>query len=117
MRRGPYRRLLGRRLALALVALGCLLALAGFVASPATEHAQTEATSVHYAAGWNIVAAPSGTELRNAAGPQYAYGAAGDGYVQVNPGELVGGRAVWAYYSAATDQPLGRRPPAIPPSS
>ena len=77
-------------------------------AKPKESEAQTEGIPVKYAAGWNLVGAPSATELRGANGPQYSYGSDGTGYVTVAPGEMVAGRAVWAYFGSASTELLGR---------
>src|SRR5689334_1284273 len=92
--------------AVACVAVAALL----LIASPRAGHAEQEAMRVHYPAGWNIVAAPTGTELRGVQGPQYSFGADGGGYATVHDGELIAGRAVWAFFPATFDEALGRTP-------
>jgi hypothetical protein len=62
---------------------------------------------VHYSAGWNLVAAPTGTALDKALAPYFAYGPTGTDYVAVGPGAIVGGRAVWAYFPTDVDVALG----------
>src|SRR5579883_1291650 len=104
LKRGGGRRARWMPLALSLFSLVCWLSLA---APGWARPRQSEATSVHYAAGWNIVAAPTATELAGTAGPQYAFGADGTGYVSVHPGEIVGGRAVWAFFPQDVDEAFG----------
>lgn len=65
--------------------------------------AQVSGSTVHYSAGWNLVAAPTGTVLEKAIPPYYAYGPTGSDYVAVGPGGIVGGRAVWAYFPTDAD--------------
>jgi hypothetical protein len=67
-------------------------------------------TAVHYRAGWNIVAAPTGTVLEQAARPFYAFGPASDGYQAVGGNDIVAGRAVWAFFAQDTDVTLGATP-------
>jgi hypothetical protein len=62
--------------------------------------------SVHYSAGWNLVAVPTGSLLDKALPPQYAYGPTSNSYFQVQSGAIVGGRAVWAYFPTDTDVAL-----------
>ena len=61
----PWRAQHPVRTAVGGVAVGALLATAVVLsAAPRKSHAEQEVSSVHYPAGWNIVAAPSATELR-----------------------------------------------------
>ncbi|HLZ70695.1 MAG TPA: hypothetical protein VKV26_12410 [Dehalococcoidia bacterium] len=94
---------------LSLCALGliCLLLWSGQRQLPRAA-AQAEAASVTYHAGWNLVAVPTGTELRGAAGPAYALGPGDAGYVPLGQGELVGGRAAWVYFPQDATITLGR---------
>lgn len=87
--------------------IGAALAWAGHGAEPDAARAQAEAT-VRYSAGWNIVAAPTGTTLSKASGPIYAFGPDSEGYQALGPGELVGGRAAWVYFPEDTTITLGR---------
>src|SRR5947209_8024284 len=90
-----------------IAALGCLVIVLAPRQSQAAQR-QGELTRVQFSAGWNIVAVPTGTELTGTGGPQYAFGPDGTGYVTVHAGEIVGGRAVWAYFPGDTEQELGR---------
>jgi hypothetical protein len=72
-----------------------------------TSPVRAQVDTVHYAAGWNLVAVPTATLLEKATGPQYAFGPGGDGYEAVGPGEVIGGRAVWAYFPQDTDITVG----------
>jgi hypothetical protein len=99
----PWRRVAHTSLTLlALLVLG-----SAFVAGGEPGRAQVSGSTVHYSAGWNLVAAPSGTVLGQALPPYFAYGPSGTDYVPVGPGALVGGRAVWAYFPTAADVTLG----------
>src|SRR4051794_34912094 len=100
----PSRRRQLTPLTLGLAALALVAVILS--AKPRASEAQSEGTSVRYAAGWNLVGAPSATELRGASGPQYSFSGAGNSYVSVANGELVAGRAVWAYFPSASTELL-----------
>src|SRR5579884_1007566 len=93
--------------ALALIAALGLLAVDNSATQISARTWQSEGTAVRYKAGWNLVAAPTATELTGAVGTQYAYGADGTGYTPVRAGEIVGGRSVWAYFATDTTLQLG----------
>ena len=98
--------------ALAIAGAGLLfLAIAHEPAAPAAAaRLQAGAASVQYAAGWNLVAAPSGTVLDQAAGQQFTYGTASNAYRVVRSGEIIGGRSYWAYFPTDTTLALGATP-------
>lgn len=89
-------------LVLALVAV----AMSGF-APPAGAAVRATGSTVHYSAGWNLVAAPTGTVLDQAVGSLFSYGPGSSSYFQVGRGDLVGGRSVWAYFAKDVDVALG----------
>lgn len=99
------------RLLLTFAVLLCAM-LAGAVGLryPDPSHAATRATpgmTVHYGAGWNIVAEPTGTNLVAAVGPLFAVSPAVDGYISEAHDEVLGGRAVMAYFAQGVDVALG----------
>lgn len=99
------------RLTPASLALGSLLfAVLLLSGEPGTGRvaAQGGAATVTYHAGWNLVSAPTGTELTGAVGPAYALGPGDTDYVPLGQGELVGGRAAWVYFAQDTTITLGR---------
>jgi hypothetical protein len=69
--------------------------------------AATTGTTVHYASGWNLVAAPTGTVLSGVSGRLLGFGPVSNGYAEMASSGIVGGRAVWAYFAAATDVTMG----------
>jgi hypothetical protein len=81
-------------------------------ATPATHtpHARAAGQPVHYAAGWHLVAAPSGSDLGAQPGSLYAYGPASAGYQPVAPADTIGGRGYWAYFGKDTDVTLDATP-------
>lgn len=91
--------------------LAALLVGAGWRGASRPSSAQAAAPptgmTAHYTSGWNLVAAPTGTALSGVAGTLLGLGSVSDGYTEVARSGLVGGRAVWAYFPAATDVPLG----------
>lgn len=95
----------------ALVAALMIAALA-LIGAPAnggqTPRARAEGTVVRYKAGWNLVAAPSGTNLDQAAAQVYAYGPASEAYQAISRNQVIGGRAVWAFFAKDTDVTLGQ---------
>src|SRR5579871_2953283 len=70
-------------------------------------HAAAQGVSAHYAAGWNLVAAPTGTVLTQAAGTLYTFRPTSDSYQSVDRNGIVGGRSVWAYFPSDTTLTLG----------
>jgi hypothetical protein len=96
------------RLAALTLALTAMVVLAAWESSGRSEAGPHQAgQTVHYGAGWNLVAAPTGSLLDKAVPPEYAYGPTSSNYFQVQPGAIVGGRAVWAYFPTDTDVALG----------
>jgi hypothetical protein len=91
---------------LLLTALLAALTLRAHGQPPA--HAATRAggATAHYAAGWNIVAAPTGTVLTGVSGSLLGFGPTSSNYTEVASTSIVGGRAVWAYFAGATDVAL-----------
>lgn len=87
--------------------LAMLVLFAGLSARGLAGPAQVSGSTAHYSAGWNLVAAPTGSVLDKALPPYYAYGPTGSDYMVVRPGEIVGGRGVWAYFPTDTDVVLG----------
>ncbi len=81
-------------------------------ATPATPtpHARAAGQTVHYAAGWHLVAAPSGSDLGAQPGSLYAYGPASAGYQPIAPADTIGGRGYWAYFGTDTDVTLDATP-------
>jgi len=68
---------------------------------------------VSYAAGWNLVAGPTGTVPTGAAGPIYTLGPGDATYRALPPGSaLSGGAGAWAYFSANTSTSIGLVNPA-----
>jgi len=68
---------------------------------------------VSYAAGWNIVAGPTGTVPTGAAGPLYTLGPGDTTYRTLPPGSaLSSGAGAWAYFSANTSTNIGLVNPA-----
>jgi hypothetical protein len=88
--------------------LALLVLLSLCLAHGAAGWAQVPGSTVHYSAGWNLVAAPTGSVLDKALPPYFAYGPTGNAYLPVGPGAIVGGRAVWAFFPTDVDVPLAR---------
>lgn len=63
--------------------------------------AQSDGQQRSYAAGWNLIAAPPGTNL-SAASALYAWQPDAGSYVSVQPGATSAGAGYWAYFPAAT---------------
>ena len=58
--------------------------------------------SVTYAAGWNLVAGPTGTTMTGALGPLYTYQASDSNYETINGSVLTTIEGFWVYFSSAT---------------
>jgi len=100
-----------RRGAVSLPLAGALLvALLWGVAQPrADQNAQAQAaTLVHYRAGWNLVAAPTGTLFDQAQGPAYTLDPDTGENRPLGPGEVVGGRGIWLYFAHDVSATLGK---------
>ncbi len=102
--RAKIRCRLGGRLLPALVLALCV-ALTPVVFAGKTRAAQ--GTPVMYAAGWNLVALPSGTLLPAGIGPAYTLSQDGSAYEQVAAGGAIGGRALLIYFPQDTTLTLG----------
>ena len=91
-----------------LACLAFVLAVAPLPFHHRTAHADLASGTVHYRAGWNLVAAPTGTVLEKATGQQFAFGPGSTDYQPVRRGEIIAGRAVFAFFPQDTDLGLGR---------
>ncbi|HLZ69203.1 MAG TPA: hypothetical protein VKV26_04760 [Dehalococcoidia bacterium] len=91
--------------AIAVVLIAFALALAAApVARP--PHARAAGSTVHYKAGWNLVAGPSGSVFGALPGTLYAYGPHSAGYQNVTSADVIGGRGYWAYFGHDIDVTL-----------
>ena len=98
-----------RPLALAAAALvAALLLFGGPTNGGSVPRVHAEGTVVRYKAGWNLVASPSGTNLNQSSGQVYAYGPVSEAYQAINRNQVIGGRAVWAFFAKDTDVTLGQ---------
>ncbi|HZQ37419.1 MAG TPA: hypothetical protein VFD32_15920, partial [Dehalococcoidia bacterium] len=102
---GALRPLLG----VAALLLVCI-ALIGAAPSVHTPHARAAGETVHYKAGWNLVSAPSGSDLGALRGSLYGFGPASEAYQNVAPADTIGGRGYWAYFGKDTDVTLDATP-------
>ncbi|HTE84063.1 MAG TPA: hypothetical protein VK821_04970, partial [Dehalococcoidia bacterium] len=63
---------------------------------------------VSYAAGWNMVAGPTGTTLTGTSGPLYTWGSGSTAYgTQPSGSALSAGIGAWAYFRATTSTTIG----------
>src|SRR5713226_2219002 len=95
----------GPSLALLLGITFALLAALGLPRRALTVNAQ--AVMAHYKAGWNLVAAPTGTLFPQATGTFYTLRPLSRDYQPVPRTGVIGGRSIWAYFAKDTDMPLG----------
>jgi len=63
--------------------------------------------TVTYAAGWDLVGAPTATLLDEAQGPAYALGPDASSYQALGPGEEIAGRGAWVFFPQDTTVSLG----------
>jgi hypothetical protein len=66
---------------------------------PPTVQAQTSTAVANYAAGWNMIAGPTGADF-SAAGTLYAY--TSSGYVPASSSKAVACQGYWAFFTDAT---------------
>jgi hypothetical protein len=91
---------------LVLIVLVTLVASAARSAAPAA--AQAGGLAVTYAAGWNLVAFPPGTDLSGVAGPLYTWQPAVQSYAPVSPDQgLPANTGAWVDFTAPTTVVLG----------
>lgn len=91
---------------LVLVVLLAMVASAARSAAPAA--AQAGGLTVTYAAGWNLVAFPPGTDLSGIAGPLYIYQPQDQSYAYRLPAAgLPANTGAWVYFTAPTIVVLG----------
>jgi len=78
------------------------------MAPVATNAYAPQGFSVSYAAGWNIVAGPTGSTITGNSGPLYSF-QPGDTAYQVDPAgsPLTGGAGAWAYFNSGTTTTIG----------
>ena len=81
-----------------LLLLGC---------GPVVHAQQSPSETVTYAAGWNLVGAPSATTFAEAIGPLYSLNAEGTGYgIVPTVTRLPAGIGYWAYFAEPTEKTL-----------
>lgn len=71
-------------------------------------YSASQGFSVSYAAGWNIVAGPTGSTLTGNTGPLYSFRPGDTGYELAASGSpLTAGVGAWAYFAANTTTTIG----------
>jgi len=87
-----------------LILLAPLLAL---LLGCTSSRAQSDGISRMFAAGWNLIAAPAGSDLSAARGPLYTMQAGDTAYQALPARGVAAGLGYWAFFPAATTLTLG----------
>ena len=81
-------------------------------ATSAIQIAPAPGATVTYAAGWNLVAGPTGTMISGNAGPLYTFQAGNTNYQVIPNGTaLTAPQGYWAYFPTATSQGIPKASP------